>query len=356
MSISTLFPRLISISLSRFVTFCEEDRFDSCDLSCHPPIPTPKPGSGKVVFASEVIRNPKLLSGTTNSNEYDVAIIGAGVVGTAIAYRLSMLRGIKTILLDENIDVGEGTSKANSAIIHTGFDADPGTLESQLLHEASEEWPRLASALKIPYEPVGALLIATNLEEKQQLKEVIAKARKNLVMDCQELSREQVLSMEPSVTSDVVGGVLIPRESIADPFATPIAYAEVAVNNGVDVCLGASVVAVRRQSGNLCNELVVRPSPKDCPTSTPSPDVIIKAKRIINAAGLGSRDLALTYSQEMANELEINPRKGEFVVLSPRVVDRIILPLPNQLTKGILVCPTIFGNTLCGPTAVDLPS
>ncbi|RYH28292.1 FAD-dependent oxidoreductase, partial [archaeon] len=351
-----LVPRLLGVSIPRVVAFCEEERFDSCDSNCHPPIPTSKPGHGKVVFASEVQRNSKLLNSVhPNDAVYDVAVVGAGVVGSAIAYRLSMLHGIKTILLDENIDVGEGTSKANSAIIHTGFDADPGTLESHLLQEASQEWPSLAAALKIPYESIGALLIATTADEKQQLEEVLSKARKNSVTDCVLLSKERVLALDPAVTPTVLGGVLIPREAIADPFATPIAYAEVAVENGVDVCLGASVVAIQRKNKSY-NEVVLRPSPKDCPPSTStSPDIIIKAKHIINAAGLGSRDLALTYSKSVARELEINPRRGEFLVLSPQIVNHIILPLPNELTKGVLVSPTIFGNTLCGPTAVDLP-
>lgn len=345
------------------ISVCQEST--PCSNQCHPlPQKTISLNSGNVVFASEIHRNDgkvQLLP------MYDVAIIGAGVVGCAIAYRLSLLQGIRTILIDENLDVGEGTSKGNSAIIHTGFDAEPNSLESQLLQESSVEWPILAKQLKIPYNSVGALLVAITDAELGKLKDVITKARKNNVFDYTVLSKEEIIKLEPNVSSDVHGGILIPREAIADPFAAPIAYAEVAVQNGVDICFGAKVHSISSSSRTTSlhlsrqhrfNTISISPSTKDCPVSPSSSAecLTLKAKHVINASGLGSRLLAESYDEDIANQLDINPRRGQFYVLQDgSIVNRIILPMPNEVTKGILVCPTIFGNTLCGPTAEDLP-
>jgi len=153
---------------------------------------------------------------------YDVAIIGAGVVGCALAYKLSMYK-LRVLLLDKNYDVGEATSKGNSAIVHTGFDAAVGTLESDLVTKASRKWPELAKKLKIPYDECGALLLAINDEQNTQLDKVYEKALQNGITDVQLLSAEQALELEPQITKNVLRGMLIPRESIADPFSTSIA-------------------------------------------------------------------------------------------------------------------------------------
>lgn len=344
--------RSLSAFISKFVSYCDGD---TCPERCHPkPSSSISPKHGKVIFASEVHYGEQQLQPI-----YDVAVIGAGVVGCAIAYRLSLLHGIKAILVDENIDVGEGTSKSNSAIIHTGFDAEPGSLESKLLQEASAEWPILAKQLKIPYKAVGAVLVATNPEEESKLEDIIVKAEKNNVWDCRRLSKEQVALLEPQVSPHVTGGVLIPREAIADPFATPIAYAEVAVQNGVDICFGAKVhgISTNMDHTSGINNITFSPSIKDCPIKHSTTKLTIRAKHVINAAGLGSRILSESYDPNIAKELEINPRRGQFLVLQDGlIVSRIVLPMPNEITKGILVCPTIFGNTLCGPTAEDLPA
>jgi glycerol-3-phosphate dehydrogenase len=327
-------------------SFCEDSH------PCPHPAPRKIAGKqGKVVFASELLAETNSLQ-----SEYDVVIIGAGVVGCAIAYRLSLLQNLRTIVIDQNLDVGEGTSKANSAIVHTGFDAEPATLESQLLQQSSAEWPELARDLKIPFKQIGALLIARDENELKELKKVVEKSYANNVTDVKLLSKTEILEMEPNLTSHCLGGVLIPRESITDPFGTVIAYAETAIANQTDFCMGAYVTNINHFPKK--NEIILQPSARDfISPSIKNSEVKIKAKWVINAAGLGSRDLAQSYDKPLSEKLTLNPRRGQFIILArPAMVNHIVLPLPNELTKGILVSPTIFGNTLCGPTAEDLPS
>ncbi len=368
LTVVQLFGRLTQISPSKCESLSQHETSNACDYICHPK-PNYSPSQGRVVFASELYRSPSEVSEQKTQYVapkltdcvYDVAIVGAGVVGCAIAYRLSMLHGLRTILFDENVDVGEGTSKANSAIIHTGFDAEPGSLESVLLHEASSEWPQLAQKLKIPYKVVGAMVVATNEEEEKKLSEVLLKAKENNVFDCVHLSKQQIRLLEKNVSNNICGGVFVPREAIVDPFAVPIAFAEVALKNGADICLGAKIHTIRTYKKDYRgkpNEIIFRPSHKDCPSiSLSEKDIVVRAKHVINASGLGSRKLAESYDPNTAELLDINPRRGEFMILKDGdLVNRIILPMPNKVTKGILVTPTIFGNTLCGPTAEDLPS
>lgn len=272
---------------------------------------------------------------------YDVAIVGAGIVGTALAYKLSMYR-LKVVLVEKNFDVGEATTKGSSAIIHTGFDAPVDTLESELVTQAALEWPELAEKLKVPFEVCGGLVLAIDDEQEKQLDAVYEKGLKNGVKDIRKLSAEEVKGIEPNVTNEVRGGILVPRESIADPFAAARAFAEVALLNGVDIVLGIEVAQIE----NVDDEVK---------TLVSSCGKKIAAKRVVNVAGLGSENLAKNYTGE---DFDTNPRRGQFLIFdkySRSAVQRILLPIPTKKTKGVLVIPTIFGNLIAGPTAEDYP-
>ena len=272
---------------------------------------------------------------------YDVAIIGAGVVGCALAYRLSQSR-VRVLVVDKDHDVGEGTSKGNSAIIHTGFDATPGTLESQLVTRASREWPLLAEKLKVPFDPVSAILLAVDEEQAQQLPKLHEKALANGVTDVEVWSAGRIREAELEVTEDVQGGLYVPRESMVDPFAVPIAYAEVALANGTDFLLGAEVVGIDHRQRPAKTLVTGNGHRAGC-------------RIVINVAGLGSRRVADLYG---GRPFDINPRRGQFLLFDRNLrhmVNHILLPVPTEKTKGKLVCPTIFGNILTGPTAEDLP-
>lgn len=282
---------------------------------------------------------PRAVTEPFRGDPYDVAIVGAGVVGCALAYQLSQFK-LKVLLIDKNFDVGEATSKGNSAIVHTGFDAEPGTLESQLVTRASRLWPTLSRKLKIPYDERGAILVAASQVERDQLESIRAKAIDNGVDDVRLLDSNAAKELEAGITSDVLGGLLIPRESIADPFTTSVAFAEVALLNGVDLLLGTTIVGLENVDSDS-KVLVTDHSDR------------IASRVIVNAAGLGSRKLADLYG---GSDFNINPRRGQFLIFdkhSSSATRRILLPIPTKQTKGVMVIPTIFGNTLAGPTAED---
>jgi glycerol-3-phosphate dehydrogenase len=290
-------------------------------------------------WCEEELRLPE--TSEMSNNTYDVVILGAGVVGCALAYKLSQY-DLRLLIIDKNHDVGEGTSKANSAIIHTGFDSKPGTLESQLVVRASSLWPEYSQRLRIPLRKTSALVLAMNQEEKDLLPTLLDQSLKNGVRDIKIISGEEVMELEANVSPQVVGALSVERESIIDPFATPIAYAEVAVVNGATLILGLEVRSVDTSNGDL-------------KTINCSDGWQFKARHVINAAGLGSPAIGETYQ---AKRFEINPRRGQLVIYDKIVsnrVTRILLPMPTPITKGILIAPTIFGNLIAGPTAEDLP-
>ena len=294
-------------------------------------------------------QQPDARSSTTH-HRYDVVVIGAGVVGSALAMELSQYR-LSVLLLDSNHDVGEGTSKANAAIVHTGFDSTPGSLESELVTSASRDWPAMAARLQIPFRECGAVMLARDEEQAGMLPDIHAKAVANGTEDCVRiLSADEVRTMEPHAAPSVQGGLLVTREAVADPFTTVVAYAEVAVFNGVDLALGTRLVQVDSSSGGG-TLLTLQPSAAEEGTD----GVTVHAGHLVNASGLGSRAVADLYDGAV---FDINPRRGQFLVYDRQassLLTRILLPLPTKQTKGMLVAPTIFGNVISGPTAEDLP-
>lgn len=272
---------------------------------------------------------------------FDVAIVGAGVVGCALAYHLSQ-KDLSLIVVDKNHDVGEGTSKANSAIIHTGYDATPGTLESELVTQASYQWPALAAKLKIPFRQISALLLALDKGQETDLEKAYIKSQANGVEDVVRISGDEARHMENHVSKTARGALHIKREGIIDPFLTSVSSAEIAIENGAVFLLGFQISAL--ESG-----------PKGTHVLQGSDGHQISARIVINTTGLGSMKLSSTYGGRYFN---INPRRGQFLLYDKQagsLVNRILLPMPSQTTKGVLVTPTIFGNLLSGPTAEDLP-
>lgn len=312
-------------------------------------------GSGRVRYhgqAKDAFASARLDPPTDIPDEpYDVAIVGAGVVGCALAYELSQYR-LKVLLLDKNYDVGEGTSKGNSAIIHTGFDAVPGSKESEMVTSASALWPALAEKLKVPLQRTGALLLAINEEQAKQLPKLHEKSLANGVEDVTFVGRDQVHALEPHASRHALGGLLVPRESIIDPFGVVVAYAEVALANGADIFLGTQVTDISTdQQGIHTLHTAAASSEKE-----QTEPVQLRCRWIVAAAGLWGRTLADRYG---GAPFTTNPRRGQFLIYdrcARKLVHRILLPIPTAHTKGMLVSPTIFGNVLAGPTAEDLPA
>jgi glycerol-3-phosphate dehydrogenase len=268
---------------------------------------------------------------------FDVLVIGGGVVGCAILRELTRYRA-SVALIERNPDICEGTSKSNSAIVHTGFDAPPGTLEARLLADARDLWPSVIADLHIPYLQTGALMLALTPEDLRTIeREIIPKAERNGVT-LQPLTREEIVEHAPYVNPEVLGGVLIEGEGVIDPFWTTRAYCESAVLNGATVFTGEGVTEL--QIGE--EGVVVRTSGGR----------ELTAALVINAAGLWSDEIARLAGDD---SFTIRPRKGQFVVVEEdHGVAQIILPVPNKVSKGILVTPIVFGGVMLGPTAEEV--
>lgn len=270
----------------------------------------------------------------------DIVIIGAGAVGSALARELSKYQ-LDVTVIEKNEDVGGDSSKSNSAIIHTGYDAAPGTLESQLVVAANPMYDKLTKDLDIPFSRIGAILPAFNDEQFEKLPALKHKAMMNRVYDVEYKTGAELLEMEPELNPEVKGGLYIPRESIIDPFLLVIAMAENAADNGVHFMLGTKVTGIDVEDG------VVRG------VKTDKGDTI-QAKYVINAAGLYCDEIASYVGKDA---YYVTPRKGQFYILDKKTscrVNTIVLPIPTKITKGKLICPTIHGNILVGPTAEDL--
>ncbi len=271
----------------------------------------------------------------------NVVVIGAGAVGCAIARELSKYQ-IDVIVVDKNEDVGGDASKSNSAIIHTGYDATPDSLESMLVVAANPMYENLVKDLDVPFSKVGAILPAITDEQFSQLPQIKAKATKNRVYDVEFKTKEELLQMEPNLNPEVKGGLYIPRESIIDPFIYVQALAENAFANGVKFMLNTKVTGINTNDGKI--------------QSVVTTNGVIETDYVINSAGL--------YCDEIANmvgkaDYEVVARKGEFYILDKNTsckVNHIVLPIPTKITKGKLMCPTIHGNMLVGPTAEEQES
>ncbi len=276
----------------------------------------------------------------SDSRSYDVAIIGAGVVGTAIGRQLARYR-LRTVILDRAVDVGTGTSKANTAILHTGFDTEPGSLESSLVRRGHQLLGAYARAAGIAHEETGAVLVAWDAEQEARLDDVLSKAQANGYQRATRLALDELRRREPHLGDGATGAVVIPDESIICPWSTSIAFATEAVRAGVELRLGTTVTGVARD--HETSGWVVQ-----------TDQGAVRTDWVVNAAGLFSDRVNRWFGHD---EFTVAPRRGQLIVfdkLARTLVSSIVLPVPTQRTKGVLVAPTVYGNVLLGPTAEDI--
>ncbi len=270
---------------------------------------------------------------------FDVAIIGAGVVGAAIARELAQFR-LRCGLIEAADDVGTGTSKANTAILHTGFDAKPGTLESRLVRRGHALLSAYGPQAGIPIEPIGALLVAWDDEQYANLDAIADNAVRNGYTATAPVSAAQLYAEEPHLGAGARGALRIPDEGLLCPFTTPLAFASEAVANGVAL---------------LPSHPVTRVSAADGAHVLATPGGEIRADWVINAAGLHADTIDRWFGRE---RFTVTPRRGELIVfdkLARPLLAHILLPVPTKVSKGVLVSPTVFGNVVLGPTAEDIP-
>ncbi|WNI20992.1 NAD(P)/FAD-dependent oxidoreductase [Streptomyces sp. ITFR-16] len=269
---------------------------------------------------------------------YDVAVVGAGVVGTAIARELARHR-LRTALVEASDDIGNGTSKANTAILHTGFDAVPGSLEARLVREGQRRLTAYAAGTGIPVERVGALLVAWDEEQLAALPALLAKAERNGYHAARLLDAQETAAREPHLGPGALGALEIPDEAVVCPWTPPLAFATQAVRAGVHLHLDCPVRHLAYDDG--VHTLTTGRGP-------------LRARLLINAAGLHADEIDRKLGHDT---FTVTPRRGQLIVfdkLARDLVRHILLPVPTAAGKGVLVAPTVFGNVLLGPTAEEL--
>ncbi|MHB8379405.1 MAG: FAD-dependent oxidoreductase [Acidimicrobiales bacterium] len=268
----------------------------------------------------------------------DVTVIGSGVVGCAIARELARYE-ISIKVIEQSNDVGNGTSKANTAILHTGFDCIPGTLESSLVRLGYGLLQAYAALAGIAIEHTGGLLVAWDDEQFDALPVLQQKALKNGYEETHLLDADEVRQREPNLGEGIRGGLDVPGESIICPWSTTLAFAKEAAAGGVSFFFNTTVTGVTFRDG----ESVL---------STTSGDV--RTRWLINAAGLSSSQIDGLCDH---HDFTVTPRRGELIVFDKsarELIHSIVLPVPTSRTKGVLVAPTVYGNLLLGPTADDV--
>lgn len=270
----------------------------------------------------------------------DVVIVGAGVVGAAIARELSLYE-LRCILVEAGTDVGVGTSKANTALLHTGFDVAPGSLEARLVRRGHELLSHYAESVGIPVERTGALLIAWSDAQHGEFRAILDRAGMNGCTDLRELAPQELYEREPNIAPGARGAIHIPGESIICPFSCTLAFATEAVLAGCELRLETRVVGIERLDGLGFRVLTSRGP--------------ITSGYLINAAGLSSDELDRMLGFD---GFTITPRRGELMVfdkLARPLVNHILLPVRTAESRGVLVAPTVYGNVMVGPTAENVP-
>jgi glycerol-3-phosphate dehydrogenase len=269
---------------------------------------------------------------------HDVAVIGAGIVGAAIARELAGYQ-LAVALLDARGDVGDVTSKANTALLHTGYDATPGTLESQLVRRGYELLSEYATRTGIPVERTGALLVAWNQEELDALPGLQDKAQRNGYDHGQIIDAEEVYRHLPHLGAGALGALAVPDESIICTWTASLALAADARLRGTELLLDHRVDRVEVNADH---------------TVLQTTGGEVRARFVVNAAGLGSDTIDALFGHQ---RFTVTPRRGELLVfdkLSRPLVNQIVLAVPTRLGKGVLISPTIYGNVMLGPTAENL--
>ncbi|MCF7790809.1 MAG: NAD(P)/FAD-dependent oxidoreductase [Victivallales bacterium] len=272
--------------------------------------------------------------------KFDVAVIGCGVVGAAIARELSRYK-LGTAVIEKEADVSFGASKANSGIIHGGFHAPPETLKGQLVVPGNRMFDQLSEELDFPFERRGEFMVAYTEDELRILQTYYERGLQNKVPYLELIGRERVLEMEPNLNPDVMGALYAPTAGVICPYEYCFSLIDNAVENGVELFLESKVSWIGKNTEEQFE------------IETENGNKII-SRYIINAAGLFADNIA---SYVGLHNFKIHPRKGEEYLLDRRVsrlVHRVIFPCPKQTSKGMLVIPTVDGPVMVGPTAVDV--
>lgn len=269
---------------------------------------------------------------------YDVVIIGCGVIGAACAYELSKF-DLSVCVLEKSNDVANGTTKANSAIVHAGYDPLPGTQMARLNVEGNRLMGELCQKLDVPFRRIGSHVLAFSEEDMDTLRTLYDRGTQNGVPGLQLLSDAEVRAMEPNLADTVLGSLWAPSAGIVSPWELTLALIETAVRNGVELKLESAVRTITKED--------------DCFCVTTDRETI-ESRFVLNAAGVHCGDVAELIAKK---EFAIQPNRGEYFLLDKcegTKVHSTIFQCPNEKGKGVLVSPTVHGNLIVGPNAVNV--
>lgn len=271
---------------------------------------------------------------------FDVAVIGTGVIGTTIARELSRYQ-MKVVMIEKESDVATGTTKANSAIIHAGFDAPAYSNKGKFNAAGNQMFDQLCEELAVAFKRIGSLVLAFTEEDLHTLEELKANGQALGVPGLEILNQAQIRAMEPHVADEVIAGLYAPSAGIIEPWELAMASAENAVDNGAEILFDFEVSHI---------------DPLDEHFNLQAKDGrVVMAKRIVNASGVYA-DVVYRMVNENA-EFSIHPRRGQYYLLDKTangLVNHVLFPCPTKMGKGILVVPTVDGNVLIGPDSEDL--
>ena len=266
---------------------------------------------------------------------YDVAIIGCGITGAATAFELSKLK-LNTLVLEKENDVAMGATRANSAIIHAGYDPKPGTLMAKLNVEGNAMAEKLCKDLSVPFERIGSLVLAFSEEEAETVKTLYDRGVANGVPGVKILNHDEILAMEPLVSDQVVSALYAPSAGIINPWDYALALIETAVVNGVTLKRNAKVTGIDKKEGSYL-------------LKTPAGE--FEAKYVINAAGV---ECGLIHEMVAEKTFTVMPNRGEYYLMDKNEGERahhVLFQCPNKDGKGVLIAPTTGGNLIVGPNA-----
>ena len=269
---------------------------------------------------------------------FDIAIIGAGVVGGMIAREMTKYN-LKVCILEKNNDVATGATRANSAIVHAGFDAKEGSLKAKLNVKGSEMMETVAKELGVKYKRNGSLVIGFNEEDHAEIERLLARGQKNGVRDLRILEKEELHALEPNLSEPVTCALYAPTGAIICPYELTIASIGNAMDNGAELKLNFEVKSIEKIDGGY---------------RVSSDNGQVEAACVINCAGLYSDEIAKMVGD---NSFDVHPRRGEYILLdreNEQIFTHTIFRTPSKMGKGILITPTVHNNLLLGPTSYDM--
>jgi len=268
--------------------------------------------------------------------DFDVVVIGAGIVGALVARQLSRY-ALRVLLLDRDCDIGMGASAANSAILHAGFDPKPGSLKAQLNVQGNKAWDTLCPELDIPFRRTGSYVVAIGEEELPTLESLFRQGLENGVPGLRLIRREEMLTREPLINPRVAGALFAPTAGVIDPFQAVLAAAENAVANGVQVLRDCAVEGFEKTDGRI--------------SAVRTPKGTFRCRFAVGCAGAGAAELLRMAIPGSRSEIRL--RRGEYLIYdqSEIILNNVLFPTPDKKGKGIIVSTTTHGNVMIGPNS-----